>query len=314
MIHRRTIIILVIFLLIAGFFYGYDILYKKEQEEKKEKAKLFFPVEKDEITEIKLKKNVVNIVFEKQKDNSWLIIEPDRYKANDREINGMLDQLVGLKQREIIDEEPEDLSVFGLEDKFWEVELKTPIDHYAVLFGDKNPTGNGFYVKKPGESRVMLAPTYISYYLEKNLDDFRETSPLNIDTGKVTKLVIRYPGKDIEIRKVADRWEIEKPFKEKADRQEVSDYIWTLYNPSIKKFLPSGPPGDDYLLEISVWQEEKGEPRTLKVLKLADDEENYITWRKFLDEKFYLPRKEGDKLFSSAKDFIDRHICSFNDN
>ncbi|MCL5035893.1 MAG: DUF4340 domain-containing protein [Chloroflexi bacterium] len=314
MIHRRTLIILIIFVLLGGFFYAYDKVYQERKEKAKEKTQLFFPLKKDEITSVKLIKQGYNIVFEKQKDNSWLMLEPGRYIPSEDEVDGFLDQITGLSQKEVIEEETGNLSDFGLEKPQSELIVSSPGSHYSVSFGDRTPTDKNYYAQRSGSRQVVLSPDYIGYYLDKAPDAFRLTSLLNMDTAKAAQIAIKYPGKEIELKKTGKKWEILKPFMRNADPQVVGDYLWNLHNPVLKDFLPSASAGDKYMLEVTVWEEGKAEPEVLRIIKLSKDGANYIGWRKTLDEKFLIPRDKGDKLFSGEDDFIDKHVFTYDQN
>ncbi len=71
--------------------------------------------EPDDITRIELQRENETIIAEKDTAGQWELVEPAGRKARSWKLSGMLDDLKGLEVEEFVDDQVEDLAVYGLD-------------------------------------------------------------------------------------------------------------------------------------------------------------------------------------------------------
>lgn len=110
-----------------------------------------------------------------------------------------------------------------------------------VLVGERQPTGVGFYVQLAGSDKILVSKEDPSYSLNKKLDDLREKRVLNFLMDKVER--VKVEGlQNFELAKgEGGKWMMEKPFRGRADKTAVENFIRPLSNLSADAFKDDAP-------------------------------------------------------------------------
>ncbi|TYQ15338.1 UNVERIFIED_CONTAM: uncharacterized protein DUF4340 [Acetivibrio alkalicellulosi] len=119
--------------------------------------------------------------LERIEQRQWLIKEPIEYSANLINITGALDALVRTHAWDYVEENPEDLSIYGLDNPLFIVEAKAE-DGYAMrlYIGDKKGMNFDTYVIEryamlEGKNEVFLIDIDPLRFLNKSAFDFVDT-------------------------------------------------------------------------------------------------------------------------------------------
>ncbi|OLS30335.1 MAG: hypothetical protein HeimAB125_19630, partial [Candidatus Heimdallarchaeota archaeon AB_125] len=143
----------------------------------------------------------------------------------------------------IVSETGEDSESFGLAPPQMKLCLITKDGKKdSLLIGYKNPVGNAVFAQRTTDSEIFLTNYMMSTYMKKSLFEFRGKKLLEIDKNDVNRIILTYPNKTFEIKKVAFKeWEIKKPIKYPAELPVITAILDKFDNAKIKRFIDEKP-------------------------------------------------------------------------
>lgn len=165
------------------------------------------------------------IVVARTSPEQWQIQSSGPYLASSAAVNGMLSTLSDLQALRVIEEKATNLSVYGLSDPGFRLDIADQAGRTTKLaFGDRAPAG-GVYAMVSGDPRIFLAPTFAVNNLDKSLDDLRDKRLLPIDPDTVANFSLIHPDQTIHFVRVHGGWEIQQPQIYQADTFQVEDLL-----------------------------------------------------------------------------------------
>lgn len=175
------------------------------------------------------KKGGGEIVLAKNGSGKWQIAAPKLLGADQDGVSSMVSALSSLTSDRLIEDEPGDLSQYGLKEPTLEVGVtgkdgKTHI----LLVGDDTPTGAAAYAKLDGESRVFAIASYTKSSFDKSLNDLRDKRLLTADFEKISRVELLGKRQTIEFGRNKDEWQILKPKPLRADTVQVEELVRKL--------------------------------------------------------------------------------------
>lgn len=222
-------ILLVVFGGLVGYIYFVDAKKPVEPEgvEKKDKV---FTIEADKIERLEVTASngeVAKLVKEK---GTWQLTAPVQIKADASEVSGMTSNLASVEVNGIVDEQPKDLTPFGLKPPRVAVTFRAAGDKSdrRLLLGNKTPTGGDMYAQRGGESRVFLVPAYIESSFDRKPFDLRDKTLLAFDRDKVDRIELAHDDVRIELVKSGQDWMIAAPIGARADSSAVEQIVTRL--------------------------------------------------------------------------------------
>ncbi|MCK5737141.1 MAG: DUF4340 domain-containing protein, partial [Spirochaetaceae bacterium] len=165
---------------------------------------------------------------------SWIIPEtPREFQAKKSLLRSLISNLSVIRGV-LIDENPDDPAVYGLNNPSAEILLTDSSGtQTSVLFGNSNLSENGRYAHLKGESKVFLIPSSIANKAYWSLEDIREDRLPEINTEAVTFIYIRFGSSIFQAvphseelgpyRPLGASLDIIKPWKE---RRLIQDHIF----------------------------------------------------------------------------------------
>jgi len=222
---RSTLILLVVFLGLFGYVYFYDSK-RPATPPTPEKAKAF-NVQADKIEELSVKAASGETTRLKKDSGTWQVVEPSSMNAADSEMTSMTQSLASLEIQRVVDENPPDLSQFGLAQPKVDVGFRasgqTSLTH--LLIGDKTPTGGELYAKTQDQKKVFLISSYLDSTFNRTPFDLRDKAILKFDRDKVSALEIMRPKDSMTLAKNGSQWSLGKPIRATADSATVEGLI-----------------------------------------------------------------------------------------
>ena len=126
-----------------------------------------------------VKIEIPGLVFERD-GNTWALVSvngenpPGGIEVDTSRIVAMVFSLASLWVERTIDDEPEDLSIYGLDNPSARVTVSCSNGKEVVyLLGDMLPQGNVYYVMVEGDPKVYSVPSYAVKDMLLTLDNFR---------------------------------------------------------------------------------------------------------------------------------------------
>jgi hypothetical protein len=326
---RSTLIFLGIAALLGGYIYFFERgPVKKDDEKDKDKNKVFANFVADDIHEIRVEHLSTTITAEKapidiQKDDkgNWRIMSPQNFPADENTVHTMLTSLAGLNPDSVIDK-PANLADFGLNSPTARCSFFPKTGAPSVLLiGDKNPTGNSYYIKAGDKPPVYLVGAYPTENFKKDINDYRDRSFFKTDTIVANKIRVTRDGKVVVFEKNKDNaWDMTEPMKSKADESKIRDLLNQVSNLRITDFVDDHPTNlNMYGLnkpheKVEVWEKNNQSPKAVLIgrkklkttayfAKSLDAPSVYTTadyFEKTLDLKISDYRDKGEMRFDNS--------------
>lgn len=114
--------------------------------------------------------------------DSWEVDYPYPINLDSRRIDDIAFSFQGLMAETVLDENIEDLSVFGLDEPTVEATV-TLMDgtRHTVYLGNRTPLGNTFYLMKSGDTRVFTVWGSHGNHFSYTINDLRDTALTEIN-------------------------------------------------------------------------------------------------------------------------------------
>lgn len=332
---QRNIFALVVVLAVLVGAYFYVSNRPKEQVETNETIEIC-KVPKDDIVKMVLEsRDGTTLTFEK-KDDKWTVDYPYPVVLDQTSVDDIAYSFASLYAERIIDEDPEDLSVYGLDKPAVVAKAFLKDGTQKVLYlGNKTPAGNTYYLMAEGDPKVYSVWMNHGEHFSYKLSDVRERDLIEIKTQELTYLKITKKGKPtIEIERNDEQseeepqfslsvWKMVQPYKEPrgvaSDKfQTVLDGISSLTNNAIKEFIEDNPQDlskyglDDPVAELIV----KDSENTLHLYFGKDTDDGKSVYFKTADSKsvYTMDRSKIEFLDTKPFDIVDKFAFIVNIN
>ncbi|MDL2229842.1 DUF4340 domain-containing protein [Treponema sp. OttesenSCG-928-L16] len=179
---RNLIIALAVLLVLGGSYYGSIAWKRKKTEAAAPAPNMPLPrlgnLESSKLTKIE----IPDIVLEKR-DNSWELSSlrggppPGGIALDQNQIQSISYSLASIYIDRIADENPEDLSVYGLKEPAVRALITDSDGNKAeYLLGDMTPSRTSYYVMEKGKPGVHIISSYAAENMQFNLDKIRQKS------------------------------------------------------------------------------------------------------------------------------------------
>ncbi len=236
----RNAIILVV---ILGILTGAYIFMKNRktggdsQDESSDSIKII-DLELSKIKEITAETSEGVFKFVK-KDDEWTIESPAGLKVDKSEINSIATNVSSLSSNKLVEENPADLSVYGL-DKPVVVTVKTEDGVTEVIeIGNETPTQTGFYAKKKDDNKVYVIDSYTGKKLKVTKNNIRDKKLFEVEQDDITELAMERNGEKIfSAKKSGDtEWLLTYPIDAAAQYTAMGPMIEAITNAKVEEFI-----------------------------------------------------------------------------
>ncbi len=232
---KNTLIILAVFALFLGYYFVFE--RKKPAPPAETTTKVITNLTKDQVDRFSLDKAGTHIVCKKEK-GVWAVIEPRHAKTDPNDLDRFLSSVVDLSSEQVVEESPQDLSIYGLKKPYLTIQLSTADNKTktAILIGDSNPSNTMNYMKLRDYKAVHEISITTKNNLDKSLYDLRDKSLLSIQEDAVDKIQLAEGDKSFVLEKKAGTWYITKPFRHLANNDRIKSGLRTLAHGTAASF------------------------------------------------------------------------------
>lgn len=288
-----TYIALILFVALGVYVYFFErkpIVSKEEQETQ------IFKFDKEKIEQIEIIKSQETIVCEKRAQ--WQLIKPKEVRTSNETFQTMIELLSDLKAERIIEKEPKDLAIYGLNNPEIKVNILLNKETKTLEIGMKNPTGSSYYIKDKNKMPVYLLEEYNVKKIDKDFKDYRDRKVVDIEIENVTKIEMNYQGKKLSFTKKKENiWQIDTPIFAKADSTKIKDFIQKLKDLYIDEFE------EDQPTDLKKYGLTK--PQITVKIWLGDVLKTILIGGKKDTEKIFVKREEESSIYVVRKGIID---------
>ncbi|MBZ0257700.1 DUF4340 domain-containing protein, partial [bacterium] len=177
-------------------------------------------------------------------DDKWVISEPVQGLADESKLRTFLNKIKGAEIKQFIDEDPEMLASYGLNEPATKVVFWTgkpgneaSWSSRALMFGDVSESEN-VYTKRDGEKNVFeISPNELND-MPISWNDLRKSKISNKRTWNVQRFTVASAGDVIlEASKESSEWYLKQPQQGKADFSSVSDVLRGIVELQASEFV-----------------------------------------------------------------------------
>jgi hypothetical protein len=215
-------------------------LWSKEASVFRDKTVLAF--DSDKIIQLDLKYPKNKFVGNKEQ-GQWWVTQPEKLKANQNKLDDLLWKLHGLSVKRFVEEQPQDLTVYGLNIPQIQVRLKSADGNLLALdLGKINDADGTMYAKTGDKSYIFsLETTAVNDIIVSSISDLRDRSVLTFESDSISKIELKYPDKTFVVVKEKEQWWVVQPNRIKADASKLDDILWRLSGLAIIEFGEAKP-------------------------------------------------------------------------
>jgi len=262
-------------LIALGLFisvFSYYQYFQKEKASEEAKENLIWQEDQNKITEINIIGENTSITI-KRNGTTWDITSPIEYPANSYTIETMLSRFSSPKSNGFVEEEPEDLSVYGLNTPAKSITLTDDTGNSKTLsLGNTAPLGMGYYVLDKDTKKVYTMDASLWDEIDLEVNALRDKTLLSFSEEYVEKIEIKNKDTSFSITSKEDgiltRW---YSGDKELDEVKVNTFLASLRGKVVKEFTVDN--ADEKTLE------EYGlkHPRAVITLYLSDKEDSILT-------------------------------------
>jgi hypothetical protein len=191
---RNTLVLLIVAAALGAYVYFVESKHTPASEAAVEtRAKVFDKLDASKIDAVTIRGSAGEKTTLKKAGDKWQIVEPVQSAADETEMSGLTSNLGTLEVSRVVDQQPKDLSKYGLapqprvELEFTAAGDKNP---KRLLIGNKTATGGDLYAKLGNENKVILIPAYLDTTFDRTTFALRDKSILKFDRDKVDTVEI----------------------------------------------------------------------------------------------------------------------------
>jgi len=233
---KSTIALLVVLIGLVAYIYFVDS--KKPASGAPEAKAKAFTVDADQIEEIQIKPASGEASRVQKTNGTWQLTEPEKADADQGQVSNAATSLATLEINRVVDENPSDLSQYGLSPPKSEITFraKGQKDVHQLLLGEKSATGGDLYAKTPDQKRVFLIAAYLENTFERTPFDLRDKAVLKFDQSKADGIEIVHDG-TTALAKTGSEWALTKPYKARADFSSAEAVLTSLSSLQMQKIV-----------------------------------------------------------------------------
>ncbi|MDR1057961.1 MAG: DUF4340 domain-containing protein [Treponema sp.] len=207
-------------------------------------------------TVVSLEAPLTGIRLEK-KGELWELVPPRAERLDQAEIGYQLMSLAGMRAERLVEEDPADLSIYGLDKPSGRIIMADAGGKRLELMGgNMTPSKTGYYVMAAGEAKVYAVPLYAAARLFLDLNGIRDKTLFGpFEPADFKRLALESADFSFEIRPRAGEDSGEIPFNpfgsyiirgayrnpHAADAEKVAGIIESFRGLGIRRFVDPDP-------------------------------------------------------------------------
>jgi hypothetical protein len=233
---KSTIALLAVLIGLVAYIYFVDS--KKPAAGAPETKAKAFTVDADQIEEIQMKPASGDASRVQKANGTWEMVEPEKTAADQGQVSNAATSLATLEINRVVDENPSDLSQYGLNPPKAEIafRVKGQKEPRQLLIGEKTTTGGDLYAKTPDQKRVFLISGYLENTFERTPFDLRDKTVLKFDQSKADGVEIVHGG-TTALAKTGTEWALTQPYKARADFAGAEAILTSLSSLQMQKIV-----------------------------------------------------------------------------
>ena len=276
-----------------------------------------------QITKIEFIRNGKTLSLKKNEE-SWEVSEGEiSAKGNETEITNLLNTIQAARIEQFVEEKPEQLTSYGLNNSKLTVKLTTSkaSEPLVLLIGGKNE--HGFYAKTlPKKNVFTINQSLFDTLNNRKLVDFFNKSLVDFNDDDLAKVTLLMDDDSVDLirdEKDLQKWTMVKPVNMKANTATINSLLFDLKNVRIVEFITTHTKNSK---TFNFEQPEKeinltfknGKTWALKLGNQTSSQDHYFAQRSDDETVFTIQKSSVESIFRSLHDLKDRTVMEFDDD
>ena len=276
-----------------------------------------------QITKIEFIRNGKTLSLKKNEE-SWEVSEGKiAAKGNETEITNLLNTIQAAQIEQFVEEKPEQLTSYGLNNSKLTVKLTTSkaSEPLVLLIGGKNE--HGFYAKTlPKKNVFTINQSLFDTLNNRKLVDFFNKSLVDFNDDDLAKVTLLMDDDSVDLirdEKDLQKWTMVKPVNMKANTATINSLLFDLKNVRIVEFITTHTKNSK---TFNFEQPEKeinltfknGKTWALKLGNQTSSQDHYFAQRSDDETVFTIQKSSVESIFRSLHDLKDRTVLEFDDD
>tara|TARA_B100000959_G_C14967169_1_gene618252 strand:+ start:165 stop:1964 length:1800 start_codon:yes stop_codon:yes gene_type:complete len=192
--------------------------------------KSIFQFTNDRINKIQFVFSDKTITTTKNEEKNWNIIEPGKNRADNYEVDSLLNSIGSGKIIDFIPKNRDQVNDFALKNPRLTVKLfeKDDSEPKIIAFGALNQERKAVYADIGIPDEVVMLNKELFSKLDITEISLQHKYLLVINEEKTARIQIKISDKEYLLSKMEDKWTIEKPEKKKLETIKVKEILWSL--------------------------------------------------------------------------------------
>jgi hypothetical protein len=210
------------------------------------RRKTAFDFRSYDVPKVRMQIGGESISLVKRSFDDWRIVEPETFRANDREITALLDSLEVMKIKEYLPATPENVRRYGLDNP--PVKLTLTVEKRSipqeVLVGAASEDGTTVYVRDPLESWIYAVNATGLKNIPPTALDLRDRKMLRFKGYEVNMFEVVEANRRVRVRrdqKEKTVWRLEEPVNQNANAITVGRAFSVLDSLYTEAFITNDP-------------------------------------------------------------------------
>lgn len=230
-----------VFLSLALYYFFVDLPAELKEKNQKEQAEKLLPLEVEKVVEFSLTGNGEPIALKRKAPHKWNLIRPFLASGDSTEAEAFISEIESLKKTRVVEENPKDLSIYGLSSPYLKLYFKFENKkEETLLVGNETPLGGSLYFKRESHPAVIMADSSQSIF-EKSVYNFRDKTLLNFNTGSIQRIQIIREEKSLEFKKTGAVWEISGGIRAQGDKDAIMNFLQSVQFSRVREFVDENP-------------------------------------------------------------------------
>ena len=276
-----------------------------------------------QITKVELIRNGKTLSLKKNEE-SWEVSEEKiTAEGNESEITNLLNTIQAARIEQFIEEQPEQLTSYGLNNSKLTVKLTTSQKNEPITLFIGEKSAHGFYAKTPLKENIFVINQSLFDTLNnRELVDFLNKSLVDFNDDDLVKVTLRMDDGSVDLirdKKDLQKWTMVKPVNMKANTATINSLLFDLKNVRIVEFITTHTKNSK---TFNFEQPEKeinltyknGKTWALKLGNQTSSQDHYFAQRSDDETVFTLQKSSVESIFRSLHDLKDRTVLKFDDD
>lgn len=239
---RTVLVLLIVVVALLAFIW----LYERElptSDERAELEKRLVRVDSNEVTALEIIHGDERVVLEQvapdeeraQGESEWRIVEPLTARADEDQVENLVDSLTTLDKRRTLDEVA--YADAGLEQPRARIRVVSAETEIELLIGAQIPASSSMIVALSGSDEKHVVEDSIWSAVDRAPGEWRSRDVFVGKRDDIDRISLRYAEQTLLLAKRVEEFWLESPITDRADKTQVEDLLADLTGLQVSEFV-----------------------------------------------------------------------------